>query len=79
MGQRTNIDWHGRNPVMGFRVLEPVDEDLYAPRLADVDSTDRGPYGPDSSTSTSSSSDRDPSGSSGFTSQQSFPRQARLP
>ena len=77
-GQRIKIDWHGHNPVMEFRVLEPVDEDLHVPMLADVD-TDNGDPEESRTTSSTSSAARDPSGSSGVPSQQSFLRQARLP
>ena len=60
---------------MEFQVLEPDDEDLDVPMLADVDSTDRGPSGPGATTSSSSV---DLSGSSGSSSS-SFRRQAALP
>jgi hypothetical protein len=35
--QRIKIDWQGHNPVMCFQVLDPVDEDLDAPCLADLE------------------------------------------
>ena len=70
-GQRIPITWHGHNPVMEFQVLEPDDEDLDVPMLADVDS----PSGPGATTSSSSV---DLSGSSRGSSS-SFHRQAALP
>jgi hypothetical protein len=50
-GQRIAIEWQGHNPVIDMTVLEPVDDDMEAPMLCDMDVESESVAQPSSSSS----------------------------